>query len=122
MDIDNSMQDKRQRTEDKGLGWKALCVQQPPSSVLCLLSFVLDVARPPRPCSKGEGALATSGFATRYYDCPQIAIGTTVHKSQIAIAGVRPLCQGECCQCGSIANTNVASGQLGSGIGSEFRV
>ena len=42
LDIDNSMQDKRQRTEDKGLGWKALCVQQPPSSVLCLLSFVLE--------------------------------------------------------------------------------
>jgi hypothetical protein len=23
-----------------------------------------DVARPPRPCHKGEGALATAGFAT----------------------------------------------------------
>ena len=37
-----TLQDKRQRTEDKGLGWKAPCVQQPTSFVLCLLSFVLE--------------------------------------------------------------------------------
>ena len=45
-----------------------------------------DVARPPRPCSKGDGTLATSGFETlstnfhrcvRPADCPQSYLSTT---------------------------------------------
>ncbi len=108
--------DRGQKTKDWAGRRFAFNSHHPLSSVFCPLSLNSMMWQ-------GRLCLATSGFATRYYDCSQIATGTTVHKSQIAIAGGRPLCQGECCQCGSVAIPMLPVGNWGVGLvqSSKFR-